>query len=276
MNERRRPRAPWFARFTFVLVLVALYLPLFCVLFKAFSDSMGGFTTNWFSAVFQDSALIQALVNSLIVGLGASAIATVFGTCAALALWKGGFMGRRVLQGLSYTSLILPEIVFALALLAWFSLLKLTLGLVTVTLAHVTFSLSYVILTVGARLATVDRSLEDAARDLGASEWGVIGKVILPLLTPSLMGAYLLSFLLSFDDFLITFFVNGVGSDTLPVKLYASLKTGLTPKLNAMAALMWLGSGLILALAFRSAAFRDVLKAGESGPATTDAPEEIP
>ena len=181
-----------------------------------------------------------------------------------MAIHRGNFLGRRLLEGLSYVSLVLPEIVFALALLSWFFLLSIPLGLTTVILAHVTFSISYVILTVGSRLAGFDPSLDDAARDLGASEVQILWKVTLPLLGPSMVASFLLSFLLSFDDFLITFFVNGVGSDTLPVKLYSYMKMGITPKLNALATLMWFLTAVILLVSFNSPAFRNTLRGDRS------------
>ncbi|MBX2989079.1 MAG: ABC transporter permease [Bdellovibrionaceae bacterium] len=269
MNERRRVKAPWFARAVLILVLLALYGPLLVLVAGSFLESTATglvVTGRWFIEVFADTVLGGALLNSLIVAFCSAVCATVLGTGAAIALHRGPFPGRQVLRGLSFVSLALPEIVFALALLSWFFLLHWHLSLVTVIAAHITFSLSYVILTVSARLSTMDQSLEDAARDLGAGEWHLLRRVILPLLKPSLIAAFLLSFLLSFDDFLITFFVNGVGRDTLPIKLYTSMKMGLTPKLNALATLMWLGSALLIILAFRSPGFRDVLKAGEDKP----------
>lgn len=264
MLERPRPRAPWFAKFALAAVAVLLYLPLLSVLGGAFSSLEGEAPWRWFAAVLGDAVLLKALWNSVLVGVCAAALSTALGAGAAIALHRGKFLGRGWLELGSSVSLVLPEIVFALALLSLFALIGLGLGLFTVVIAHVTFSLSYVLLTVGARLAGSDASLEDAARDLGASEARVLWTVTLPLLRPALGAAFLLSFLLSFDDFLITFFVNGVGSDTLPVKLYTSMKTGLTPKLNALAALMWFATAVILFFAFRSGAFRDVLKAGET------------
>lgn len=262
MSERRRPPAPWLAQWVLGLVIVFLYGPL-AILFKgAFRDN-GVWTLRWFAEVFSDETLWEALLNSLFVAVSSSFLATVLGTGAAIALHRGGFRGKWALEGLSFVSLLLPEIVFALALLSWFFLLRWPLGLTTVIFAHVTFSLSFVILTVRGRLATLDPALEDAARDLGAGEWRLLWTVVLPMLKPSLMAGFLLSFLLSFDDFLITFFVNGAGSDTLPIKLYTSMKIGLTPKLNALASLMWAGSAVILIFAFRSSTFRDVLKAQE-------------
>lgn len=266
MAEKQRPQAPWFAVVIFVITLLILHVPLLFLFGSSFfqrSDEAWHFTLRWFSEVLGDGSLGQAFLNSVMVGVTSTSLATLLGTAAALALHRGGFFGEAWLRTLGLTSLVLPEIVFALALLSWFFLLQIPLSLSTVVLAHVTFTLAYVILIVGARLSQVDPSLEDAARDLGASEWKVLWQVVLPLIRPSIGAAFLLGFLLSFDDFLITFFVNGSGQDTLPVKLYTSMKMGLTPKLNALATLMWALSAVLMIFAFRSSAFRDVLKAGE-------------
>lgn len=215
---------------------------------------------EWFDQVLQDQTLLEALWNSVVVGVSSSLGATLLGAGAAIAIYRRGFRERRLLKGLSYVSLVLPEIVFALALLSWFFLLNFQLSLVTVIIAHITFSISYVILTVGSRLATMDPSLDDAARDLGTPEWMILWKITVPLLRPSLLSSFFLSFLLSFDDFLITFFVNGVGSDTLPVKLYSFMKLGITPKLNALATLMWVITAFILFVAMKSPAFRGAFR----------------
>ncbi|MBX3041740.1 MAG: ABC transporter permease [Bdellovibrionaceae bacterium] len=265
-SEHLRPKAPWFAGVVFTLVVVVLHLPLLFLFASSFFERIGEtwvFTLRWFQEVLADQALAAAFLNSLIVAVTSSTLATVIGTGAAVALHRGGFRWGPFLRALSLTSLVLPEIVFALALLSWFFLLKVTLGLHSVIAAHVTFILSYVILIVSARLSTMDSSVEDAARDLGAGEWKLLWRVTLPSIWPSVGAAFMLGFLLSFDDFLITFFVNGAGQDTLPVKLYTSMKIGLTPKLNALATLMCAVSALLLIFAFRSSSFRDVLKAGE-------------
>jgi spermidine/putrescine transport system permease protein len=259
-SERHRPKPPHIVRFVLAVILIALYVPLICVVAGAFRQTEGLGAFNWFQEVLQDDVLLAALWNSITVGLCASLGATVLGAGAAIAIYRGRFWGRPLLEILSYVSLVLPEIVFALALLSWFFVLNIPLGLPTVIMAHITFSISYVILTVGSRLASFDPSLDDAARDLGASELQILWKVTLPILGPSLVASFLLSFLLSFDDFLITFFVNGVGSDTLPVKLYGFMKIGITPKLNALATIMWALTALVLFVSFRSPAFRGSLK----------------
>lgn len=255
-TERLRPKAPTPARVLLWLVLALLYVPILVMLVGSVLDS-DQWTLKWFAQVFADAALMTALVNSLLVALGASALSTVLGTLAALGIFRSKSKWRLAVEGLSVVSLIFPEIVFALSLLSWFFVLGFELGLTTVIIAHVSFSLSYVMMTVSARLANMDMSLEDAARDLGASEWQVISSVLVPLLKPAIFGGFVLSFLLSFDDFLITYFVSGIGSDTLPLKLYTAMKMGISPKLHALSTMMFLFTVAFLWVLFKS----QVLKA---------------
>jgi spermidine/putrescine transport system permease protein len=249
-HEKLRPKAPLWTRIIFWSVIFILYIPLVLVAVLAFYDQEQ-FSIKWFQEVINDHLLMEALFNSILVAIISGFGATILGTAAALALRGKGFVGQKFLLALSFISLMLPEIVFALALLSWFSFIGLELGITTIVLAHITFSVSYVILTVSARLALIDSSVEDAARDLGASEWTLLRQIMLPLLKPALGSAMLLSFLLSFDDFLITFFVSGVESETLPIKLYGALRSGLTPKLNALAIMMWMMSAIVMYLAMR-------------------------
>lgn len=262
-HERQRPAAPKLAKILLWFVLLLLYLPIAVMLVSSFlernSDKIS-LSLRWFTEVFADSALMQALGNSLLVAICASLIATVLGTAAAVGMQKANTKIRRILEGLSLTSLIFPEIVFALALLSWFFVMRMELGLTTVIIAHVTFSLSYVMMTVSSRLVSFDPALEDAARDLGASEWQILKTVILPLLKPAILGGFILSFLLSFDDFLITYFVNGVGQDTLPVKLYTAMKMGVSPKLHALSSLMFFMTLAVLIFLFRSSSFHVLLQ----------------
>lgn len=257
--ERSRPAAPRLASVILWVVLLLLHTPIVVMIFGALIEKTPeswSWTLRWFAEVVGDQALMDALLNSLQVGLAASVLSTVIGTAAAIGVHRSDGGWKWAVEGLSVISLVFPEIVFALSLLSLFFVLHFELGLMTVVIAHVSFSISYVIMTVGARLATMDRSFEDAARDLGAGEWQVYRSVVLPILMPSILGGFILSFLLSFDDFLITYFVNGVGQDTLPVKLYTAMKLGVSPKLNALSSLMFVMTLLALIFFFRSSAFR--------------------
>ena len=224
------------------------------------ADGSREFTFRFWGEVLQDSQLSKYVLNSFFVAIISSATSVLVGSCAALALVKTEFFGQKFLKMSSLLSLVFPEIVFALSLLALFFTLNFQFSLWTVIIAHVSFSLPYVMLTVGARAATLDSSLDDSARDLGASDWQLISKIHFPLLKPAIVSGFFLSFLLSFDDFLITFFVNGVGSDTLPIKLYTSMKSGITPQLNALTTIIFLGTTALLFVLFQSRIFAKSLE----------------
>lgn len=263
---KTQARAPKWVWVFYSLAIIAFYIPLAGIFVGSITEKNGDsldFTLRWFEEVFNDSELLSSLYNSLIIGSAASLISTVLGTLAAIGIARNQRWDRRLLENLSYLSLFLPEIVMALSLLSWFFIFKFQFGMTTVVLAHVTFTLSYVILTVSSRLSMLDTALEDAAKDLGAHPWQTLVYVILPLLKPAVVSGFILSFLISFDDFVITFFVNGVGQDTLPVKLYSAMKLGLSPKLNALSVLM-LGVTLILIIFFfRYSGFHALIKKNE-------------
>jgi spermidine/putrescine transport system permease protein len=247
MSERIRPRAPRSMRAILPLVLAALYLPLVVMVLNSFS----GWTLSWYGELFNDPTLWEALSRSLLVAISASALSTVLACFAALALEKYVFVGRWPMRVLSTISLMLPELVLSLSLLSWFSVLHWELSLATVVIAHITMVLPFAILVIAARLQSMDASIEDAARDLGAGEWQVLFRVTLPLLKPAVISAFTLAFLLSFDDFLVTYYTNGAGSDTLPVKLYSLMKSGLSPKIQALSSVMLLFSIFLVTVLVR-------------------------
>jgi spermidine/putrescine transport system permease protein len=193
--------------------------------------------------------VLESFKVSLWVGFWATLVSTVLGTSAALAVERYRFPGRKAFDAITHVPLIMPEIVLGLSMLIWFVLLRITLGSFSIILAHITFSVSYVIITVKARLDGFDYSLEEAARDLGASPWQTFRRVTFPLIWPGVLSGALMAFTLSFDDFLITFFTAGVGSDTLPLKIYAMIKFGVSPEINALSTLM-LGTTLLLVVMF--------------------------
>ncbi len=248
-------KAPIWSSWVFWIVILLLYGPPLIMFAGAFSGS-----TNWFLEVFRDRELLNSMFRSLFIGFFSAGLATFVGTLAAIANFDRAGTAKKWLDGMTSMSLSLPEIVFALSLLSWFVILQFELGTLTVVIAHVTFSLAYVITTVRGRLTLLDPSWEDAARDLGASEIQILLRITLPCLKPALVSSFLLCFLLSFDDFLITFFVNGAGNDTLPIKLYTSIKYGMTPKLNALASFLFLLSVLIMTLGNRVAHRSNVVR----------------
>ncbi len=231
-----------------------LYLPLFTLGVFSFNNSKmalwGGFTAAWYRQLWSDSVLLEGTLNSLLIATAASAIATLAGTLAAYALWK-----RRspLVTNTLYLSLIAPEIVTGVSLLALFQFLfhflHWQLGLGSVILAHTGFCLAYAVIVVLARLRTLDPALEEAAADLGANEWEAFRYVTLPLLLPAVLAAGLLCFTVSFDDYVITSLVAGVDSETLPMVVYAMARKGVNPEVNAVSVLITVALGSLILLA---------------------------
>ena len=238
LKAHDRPSSSRGVRWVTAVGFLLLYVPLVFLVMGSFRSSDGGWTLLWYRKLFQDSAILDALEVSAIVGLWSALGATLLGTSAALALAWGRFPGKKFFDGLTYVPLIMPEIVLGLSLLIWFVMLNLSLGLVSMIFAHMTFSISYVILTVKTRLEGFDHSLLEAARDLGASGRQTFWRVTFPLILPGIGSGALMAFTLSFDDFLITFFTAGSGSETLPLRIYSMIKFGVTPEINALSTLM--------------------------------------
>ncbi|MGC8758375.1 MAG: ABC transporter permease [Bryobacteraceae bacterium] len=240
------------------LLLLFLHAPL--VVLAVFSFNAGrfslweGFSLRWYEEAARDARLIEAAGNSLLIAAAATAAATVAGTLCAWALWKRE--SRMLMLGLSL-SLVTPEIVTGVALLALFQWLfrfaGLQLGFHTVVLAHTSFCLAFVVLVVLARLRTMDSSLEEAAMDLGATEWQAFRRVTLPNLLPAVFSAALLAFTISFDDYVITSLVAGVDTETLPMVLYAMARRGGSPVVNAVSTVVVvaLGAGILAAESLR-------------------------
>ncbi len=245
------------------MTLVFLYLPLVVMVFASFvvksTDGIGSFTLDWYRELLHDPVLWAALARSFEVAGVSALVSTMLALVSALVLERWVFVGKWPLRLLSTASLMLPELVLALSLLSWFSLFKMELNLFTVIIAHVTLTLPFAILVIAARLQTLEPSLEEAARDLGASETQVLTRVTLPLMLPGVGAAFVLAFLLSFDDFLVTFYTNGAGGDTLPVKLYSMMRMGLTPKVQALSSIMLLMSVALVAVLVRLSGRRDRL-----------------
>lgn len=240
-EERARPRPPRFTVWVTVATFLLLYIPLLVVVVLSFKNDLpeeSTWTLKWYVQAFTDDALRNSLLMSFWVGIGSTLGASILGTLAALALERNDFKGKRIFDALNLVPLVMPEIVMGLALLIWFVFLKITLGSLSIILAHITFCLSFVIITVRARLQDFDMSLEEAARDLGATPIQTFWKVTFPLIWPGILSGALLAFTLSFDDFLIAYFTAGVGSDTLPVKLYSMIKFGINPTINAMSTIV--------------------------------------
>ncbi len=248
-----------------LLVYLFLYLPIFVLVLYSFSAGRyalvwGGFSLGAYEKVLQDPEVSQALLNSLTVALSSTIIATALGTLLALTLERQRWRAQQLIEGLSYLPILIPEIVMAVGLLLFFaqffrpflSSWGMELGAFpTVVAGHVAFSLSYVMVVVRARLRGFDRSLEEAAIDLGARPWQVFCRVTLPLLAPAILSGALLAFTLSLDDFYITYFstTGGTGFQTLPLYIYfLQGRAGIPPQVNAVASLMLLASLALIAL----------------------------
>jgi spermidine/putrescine transport system permease protein len=228
-----------------------LHVPLLVLAVFSFNSSRfsvwQGFSLAWYRAVAADTNLVESSLNSLIIAIAATLAATILGTLAAYGLWK---RSSAWLSGSMYLSLVTPEIVTGASLLALFQWIfrfaHLRLGMHTVILAHVGFSLPYVVVVVLARLRTFDRTLEEAALDLGATEFEAFGRVTLPYLAPAIAAAAMLAFTVSIDDYVITSLVAGVDSQTLPMVIYAMARRGVNPALNAVSTLIVFGLGVLI------------------------------
>lgn len=250
-----RPASPTYARVITACTFLFLYIPLVALVAYSFldwnADQTPSWTWKWYLEAFRDNDLKAAIEISFWVGLWTTLGATFLGTTGAIAMERYQFPGKKALDALILVPLIIPEIFFGLSLLIWFVALHLTLGIFSIVLAHITFSFSYVVITVRTRLQDFDHSLEEAARDLGASPWKTFWRITFPLISPGVISGALMAFTLSFDDFLITFFTAGVNSDTLPIKLYSMIKFGISPKINALSTLILLGTVVLVLFLFR-------------------------
>lgn len=227
------------------LVYLFLYLPIGVVVLYSFNTSkrnivFEGFTFEWYGKLFQNDALLEAYGNTLIVGFSSTVIATVIGTLASYGMSKYKFRGKSILELLLYIPVVIPEIVLGISLLAIFNLSKIPMGLVSLIIAHATFCIPFVVFTVNARFAGFDRSVEEAAMDLGAGRLKTFLTVTLPMILPGVISGAFLSFTLSVDDIIISFFTTGPGSNTFPLKVMELTKTGVTPDVYALSTLVLL------------------------------------
>lgn len=238
------------------LVYTFIYFPIIVLIVFSFNNERinavwTGFTTDWYIKVLNDSDLMQSFSNSLIVGLISTAIATLLGTMVALGMNKRNFLGKKFFDGILYLPIVIPEIVMAVSLLAFYVFVSLPLGKVSVILAHVTFNISFVYVVVRARLAGSGELFENAAADLGATPWQTFRFVTLPMIFPGVVAGALLAFTISWDDFLIAFFTAGVGGTTLPMKVYSMIKFGVSPEINAISTITIFVTMILILLAVR-------------------------
>ena len=236
------------------IVTAVIYLPILLVVIYSFNESKlssvwGGFSLKWYIQLFRDAALFEALRNSLILALASGLCAAAVGTLGAYGFSRIRARSKSAVEYLSMLPILIPEIILGMVFMVFFSLLGLPFGMGTLILAHTTFCIPYVYMLVKARLVGLDKSLTEAARDLGAGEVRAFFDITLPLLMPAILSGMLLSFAMSFDDVIISIFVTGVHVNTLPIKIYTQIRTGVTPEINALCTLMLAVTVLVLFLA---------------------------
>ncbi|WP_281953755.1 ABC transporter permease [Pseudophaeobacter arcticus] len=237
-------RLSWFNVTSLTLGFAFLYLPMVILVIYSFNASKlvtvwAGFSTKWYGELIQNEAFLDAAWVTLKVAVISSTFATILGTMAAYVLVRGGrFLGRTLFSGMIYAPLVMPEVITGLSLLLLFIGIGLDRGVLTIVLAHTTFSMCYVSVVVSSRLVSFDRSLEEAALDLGSSPWEAFRLVTLPIIAPAVISGWLLAFTLSLDDLVIASFTSGPAATTLPIKIYSAVRLGVSPEINALSTLM--------------------------------------
>ncbi len=244
-----------FSQIMLILVILFLFMPLFVVVAYSFNASRGmrwtGFSLRWYQQLFIGSReLWRALGNSFIIALSSALVATIIGSLAAVGIKWYQFRSRAFIQTLSFLPMILPEVIIGISMLIFFSAVQIPLGMFTIFTAHATFNLPFVFLLVSARLDEFDFSIIEAARDLGANERQTLLKVIIPSIAPGVLSGFLMAITMSLEDFVITFFVSGPGSTTLPLYVYSMIRYGVSPVINALSLVLIL-SIMLVALTFR-------------------------
>ena len=233
------------------LIFVLMYLSIAVVIVFSFNESklpvrFTGFSLKWYQQLFSDSAMIEALGNSLFLGVVSCLVSAVIGTLGAVGLSRIHWKTKGALEYISILPLMIPEIILGMVMMAFFYMLNLPFGMLTLLIGHTVFCVPYILMEVKARLAGMDPSLEEAARDLGAGPFRAFWDIILPLIMPAVMSGSLLAFAMSMDDVVISIFINGPRLSTLPIKVYTQIKTGVTPEVNALCTIMLAVTILIL------------------------------
>jgi len=237
-------RFSWFNATSLTFGFAFLYLPMLILITYSFNESKlvtvwAGFSTKWYGELMGNDAFLSAAWVTLKVAVFSSSIATVLGTMAAYVLVRSGrFMGRTLFSGMIYAPLVMPDVITGLALLLLFIGIGLDRGVLTVVLAHTTFSMCYVSVVVSSRLATFDRSLEEAALDLGCTAFDAFRLVTLPIIAPAVISGWLLAFTLSLDDLVIASFTTGPSATTLPIKIFSAVRLGVSPEINALSTIL--------------------------------------
>lgn len=247
-------------------VFAILYCPIAVLIVFSFNNTQysglwHGFSLRWYQLLRHDTILIDATKHTIILALSAATLAVIIGTIAAIALYRFKFMGKKFLHGLLFVLILLPDIVTGTSLLLLFTFIKIPLGFTSLLIAHITFCLPFVIILIYTRLMSIDQNIYEAAKDLGAYDWSILFKILVPILLPNIVAAWLLSITLSIDDIVISYFVSGPGFQILPLQIYASLRQGLSPELNALCALMFCVTLILVSIFAVILRKRDILEA---------------
>ena len=239
-----------------ILVFIFLFLPIIVLVVYSFNSSemnilFDKFTLKWYSVLFHNRDLLESFRNTMLVAIVSTFVSTVIGTIGAYGLYKYNFPFKNLVSGLIYIPIVIPEIVLGISLLSIYTLMKLELSLFTIILSHIAFSIPFVIVSVRTTLTKETLTYEEAAKDLGASNYRVFKDIVLPVITPGIVSGATLAFTLSLDDVVISYFTAGPGSNTLPLYIYSMIKTGITPDVNALTTLMLIAiSGILVSLSF--------------------------
>lgn len=234
----------WFTGPALILGMMFLYLPIVLLIIFSFNESKlvtvwGGFSTKWYGEMMQNQGLLDAAWVTFRVAVTSSTIATVLGTMAGIAMARfTRFHGRTLFSGMIYAPLVMPEVITGLSLLLMFVAISFDRGFWTVTIAHITFSMCYVAVVIQSRMVGFDKSIEEAAMDLGCPPGKTFFQITLPVILPAVISGWLLSFTLSLDDLVIASFTSGPGATTLPMKIYSSVRLGVTPEINAVCTIL--------------------------------------
>lgn len=235
-----------------VFVLLLMYLPIAMMVLFSFNDGKfaqwNGFSLRWYEELFRDRDMIRSFSNSVVLALLSCGTAAVVGTLGAVGMAKSHFRSKGALESASTLPIMMPEIIIGMAFMTFFSLLGVGFGMFTLVVAHTTFCIPYIYINVKSRLAGLDKSIVEAAMDLGAHPMRAFWDITLPLIAPSVLSGMLLAFAMSMDDVVISFFVIGARFNTFPVKVYAMLKVGVTPQVNALCTIMLGGVFLCIAV----------------------------
>jgi spermidine/putrescine transport system permease protein len=233
-------------------VYLFFYIPILVLVVYSFNNSTysltwHGFTTQWYQALLSDDDLWVATWHSFFLGITTATVATMIGMIAAVSLYRYRFFGRHFLYGLVFILILSPEIVSGASLLILFTLMQLQFGFATLLIAHISFCIPFVIVTIYSRLITFDKNIFEAAKDLGATDWLIFKRIVTPLLLPALFASWLLSFTLSLDDVIISYFVAGPEFEILPLRIYSMVRSGIKPEINALCTVLF-GITVILVL----------------------------